>query len=504
MGGPMGIHVYHKKKGLGFESSQFRALITEILVGQDRVVYDGNGAASFKQHTLLYEQNNLTLSFSSDFYAADSKCAYRYQLVGADEQWSPWTENAKKEYTKLEEGEYTFRLQAKNVYGDLSATSELQFTVLPPWYRTFGAYLLYVFVFAVFVAMVLRMLTASLRWQKVRLENIVSERTWEIAQKSNEISSKNTELELQQSMILQQKENLELLNTELVRSNNAIRHSQGKMHDSLNYAQRIQMAMMPDDVLLNTLFKDFFVMWTPRDVVSGDFYMIRKLFIKGEMLKIIMVADCTGHGVPGAFVSMLGIAFLNEIIVDSMLWRCPKPAAEILEIMRVKIKSSLKQSVHGSGMKDGMDMSICIIREERAMVEFAGANSPIFLVRDALEDFSDLPSSARWLTSKDLNLVHLIPNKQPLGIYMKEYQFTSTTFTLKPNDRFYLFSDGFADQLGGEFQRKFQMNQFKQLILENAHLPMPAQQQVLTDTLKRWIANDYRQVDDILVVGIHL
>ena len=246
--------------------------------------------------------------------------------------------------------------------------------------------------------------------------------------------------------------------------------------DSIFYAKRIQSALLPQTEQLKSLFKDYFIFWRPRDIVSGDFYWMRKIGAK----TVIVVADCTGHGVPGAFMSALGISFLNEII----LHQHELNADSILESMRRLVKSSLNQTGAAEETKDGMDMSVCIYDQSRSVLEFAGANHCLFQFRDGV--------------LFEYDGVH-----NPVGIYLKEKKFERNEIKVQDNDVFYLFTDGYLDEFGGETGHKFKKQNFRKLIIEmnQEGLNLKDQFNVLGLTMDNWLNDRYKQIDDILVVG---
>jgi serine phosphatase RsbU (regulator of sigma subunit)/Tfp pilus assembly protein PilF len=246
--------------------------------------------------------------------------------------------------------------------------------------------------------------------------------------------------------------------------------------DSINYASRIQSAMLPPETLLNNLLPGYFVLYMPRDIVSGDFYWIT---IANERT-IVAVADCTGHGVPGAFMSMLGFAFLNEIVSKSP----DIPANEILNELRLKVKSSLHQNEH-SASKDGMDIALAIIDPARKNLQFAGANNPLLLCRNE-------------------SIINLAPDKMPIGIHsIEKNSFSLKEIELQKGDTVYMFSDGYSDQFGGEKMKKLGKNNFEKLLLESSKLNIKAQKYYLEEKILEWMT-DRDQMDDILVMGISI
>ncbi len=278
---------------------------------------------------------------------------------------------------------------------------------------------------------------------------------------------------------------------------------------SINYASRIQNAMLPKDELFTNLFNEHFILYKPRDIVSGDFYWFAKI----NKYQILAIADCTGHGVPGAFVSMLGISFLNEIVRKKSFTQ----AKQVLEELRRQIKQSLNQTVNEVGSKDGMDISLCVFDTEANKVQFSGANNPIYLVTNKKSDKFIIKNNDKIVFDKEIIdkdkvrtyennsniLVELKPERQPIGIYFNETPFTQYDFDFKQDMSIYMLTDGYADQIGSEDNQKFYIKKLKTLLLKNIDYPMQKQKEILEQTFKRWQGN-YKQLDDVLVMGIKL
>ncbi len=250
-----------------------------------------------------------------------------------------------------------------------------------------------------------------------------------------------------------------------------------KINNSIKYARRIQNAVMPSEEYMTEILPEYFILNKPRDIVSGDFYWTE---LKDNQL-IVVTADSTGHGVPGAFMSMLGVSMLNEIVNKDIC----HGASEILNELRNKIKSSLNQTGEKDEQKDGFDMALCIIDLENKKLEFAGAYNPLYLMRDN-------------------QLIEIKADKMPVGIHIKEKEsFTSHKTDLEHNDLIYMFSDGYTDQFGGEKNQKFSKKSFKNLIKEIHNEPLKKQEEILSETFETW-KGKLDQLDDVLVFGIKI
>lgn len=247
-----------------------------------------------------------------------------------------------------------------------------------------------------------------------------------------------------------------------------------ELTDSLYYASYIQSALMPSKEEWNRFLPESFIYYNPREIVSGDFYWLKKT---KEALNIV-VADCTGHGVPGGFVSVMGISFLNEIFSKGTILS----AKNALNQLRERVMKALHQTGGFAEPKDGMDISLCIINQETHEMQFAGANQSLYIIRNKkVQEYKG-----------DL---------MPIGIAgIQERSFTNHAIQLQPKDMIYLFTDGFADQFGGENNKKFKYPAFRQLLLDIHALPVKKQGEKVADAFNCWKGR-HEQVDDVLITG---
>ena len=303
--------------------------------------------------------------------------------------------------------------------------------------------------------------------------------------------------------ILQQKEEIEVQRNQVLSQKNIIEEQQHNILDSIHYACRIQEAILPQNDTIEELFhENLFVLFKPRDIVSGDFYWLGK---KGKK-KIVVAADCTGHGVPGAFMSMLGTAFLNEIIGTS---DDTITASEILNKLRENVIVSLRQTGKSGEQKDGMDLALFMYNEEDNVIDFAGANNPLIIIRSiqhacAVEENERIKVQEfeSEKTNEIFQVIQIAGDKMPIGIYSEQKSFESVRFQLIPNDSVYVFSDGYQDQFGGEKNKKFMVKRLKQLLVNINAESMEKQREILDKELVAWIKQgNTEQVDDILVIG---
>lgn len=253
-----------------------------------------------------------------------------------------------------------------------------------------------------------------------------------------------------------------------------IEYANKKINQSISYAQKIQSAVFPNKSQLHNLFPQSFVLHRSRDIVSGDFYWFKKV----NHRIFIAAADCTGHGIPGAFMSMLGIAFLNEVTQHSEM-----DAHQILEDLRKRMKSSLHQQGYTKEAKDGMDLAFCAIDTHNNILEFSGAYRPLYLFRN-----------------NTLNVYK--GTRVPIGISLREKPFTKHVIELQPEDTFYMFSDGYVDQIAPN-REKYKTKRFKNFLQQIHTYDLPKQKSLLEEELDNW-QKDKEQVDDILVMGFRV
>jgi len=444
-------------------SKPYHAIIRKV-IAKDSLLFEGyfysvneNGKKiqSIEQkpiqtHKLPYKYNGVVITYAAPFFEKESDLQYSHYLEGSDETtWSKWDNRTETTYTNLREGKYTFYVKAKNIYDNESIVASYSFEIRPPWYRTIIAYILYVILFVALVWGIVKWNTRRLIAEKEHLEQIVKERTAEVVAQKEEI-------EVQKEKIAAQNEEIK---------------------SSIQYASRIQGAILTPAEQVNRIFPNNFILYLPRDIVSGDFYYITQIGSK----KISVVADCTGHGVPGGFMSMLGVSFLTQIISQTEELH----AATILNKLRQQVITALHQTGEIGGSKDGMDLALYILDEQTMKLEFAGANNPLIHISDG-------------------QLNHIKSDKMPIGIHLRgDTPFTNIEIEVKKGDVLYTFSDGYADQFGGGDARKFMIKNLKDLLLEIHQKPMDEQRDILDKTLLNW-HGDTPRIDDVVVMGMRI
>jgi len=299
-----------------------------------------------------------------------------------------------------------------------------------------------------------------------------------------------------ENIVLQQKRDIEKQRDFAKLQHNEILKQKEQITDSIKYARRIQSAMLPNKNYIKSILPEHFIFFKPKDIVSGDFYF----FAQRKNKVYIVAADCTGHGVPGAFMSMLGISFLNAIInsENKLALQMPfagdiinkfndlknkdKTAADILNELREMIKSALGQTGDESEPKDGMDLALAILDNKKSTLQYAGAHNPLYLFRNK-------------------EMFEYKGDRMPIGIHIKEKPFSNHIIKLQKDDVFYLFSDGFIDQFNGETGEKYKTRRFKKLLNDIHLLPLDIQKNKLEKELNEW-KKESEQVDDILIIGV--
>lgn len=448
---------------------------------------------------LDYNNNHLTFEFAGICFSNPNKVKYKYRLLGQSDIWSPDVFDNHVTFSNITPGNYEFQVISCND-SDLWNTepSSFKFTINAPfWKRSWFISIIIILIISLTYSIIYFRIK-SLQKAKKNLEQKVLERTAEINLQKEEIESQRDEIESQRNIVINQKDQLEYMLHELT--------------DSIKYAKRIQNAILPTNEYINKLIPENFIIFKPRNIVSGDFYWLTEL--EGKVL--IAVVDCTGHGVPGGFMSMLGAAFLNEIINKEYITH----PGVILRRLRKEVIHSLQQSGIEGEQKDGMDMSLVsfdkkmLIETGETILQFAGANNPIYLVsncKSLVDSLEDKSSTHNHLSSLTHTLYELKGDKMPIGFSDKMDRYNNIEIKVTKGDSVYMFSDGFADQFGGLKGKKFKYNQFKNIILENSHFEMSEQAKIYNSIFNSWInhidpttGQYYEQIDDIVFFGFRV
>ena len=400
--------------------------------------------------SLAYNNNYLTFNFIGIKQKQSNKVKYQYKLEGIDENWSAITNRTEAPYGNLPQGKYSFKVKAMNSEGYWSNEFNYTFAIRPPWWKTWW--------FRTFIALLaitsfwyyIKSREKKLVAEKEKLEKTVEQRTEELVQKN--------------IIVEQQKEIVEEKHREIT--------------DSINYAERIQRSLLASKMILDENLKDYFVFFQPKDIVSGDFYWASNL---SDGSFALVTADSTGHGVPGAIMSILNISCIEKAIESEKL----TSPAEILNHTRTKIIQTLKKDGSKEGGKDGMDASLISFDFKNSILTYAAANNPIWIVREN-------------------KMLEFAADKMPIGKHDKDtISFTQHIINLQKNDVVYALTDGIPDQFGGTNGKKFMYKQLKDLLIKISNFSMQEQHETLKLSLNNW-KGDLEQVDDILVIGIRI
>jgi len=389
--------------------------------------------------TFLPEQAPLQIRLSAPYFPGSEQTRFQYRIEHRMEEWFDWSESPEL-ILFMEPGENTILLRARNVLGEISQTRSLSISIKTPFYKQPWFYLSLSPILFVLLYIFFSLRERKIKRDKAILEEKVKERTIEISDQKKQIE-----------------------------------HQKDAITASITYASRIQRAILPSPALFEAAFGDYFIFFRPRDIVSGDFYWITE---RDDQV-IFTVADCTGHGVPGALMSMLGNSFLNEITKSR---KKTLTASGILNQLRVMITAALSQSGASNNTDDGMDIAMCIFNRKTRELNYSGANCPLYLVR-----------------GEELHIIK--PNRMPIGYFPVQKDFNGHTLKIKKGDIIYLFTDGYSDQFGGKHDKKFTTGRFKKLLLKNADKPMIDQKEYLESAFLSWMDGTI-QIDDVLVIGI--
>jgi len=386
---------------------------------------------------LTHKEKSIIFDYYSICLTNPEAVEYQIILEGADEDWQPVTIQTEAIYSALAPGKYIFKVKAKNSFGTWNEEpASYEFTILPPFYQRWWFILTSSIVLVLIIFGYIKVREQALRRENQILEEKVALRTEQVVQKSEEIEQKNKDIT-----------------------------------DSIRYAKRIQNAILPPEDSL----KNSFILFKPKDIVSGDFYW---LTVDGSK-QFIAAVDCTGHGVPGAFMSIIGYNSLNKIVKE---YGFTNPA-DILDHLNDEVVNTLQKQAEAGEVKDGMDLSLIVYDMKKNELEFAGAYNPLYLIRNKELIVTKADRFAIGWTSSDSG-----------------QKFTSHKIKLEKGDTTYIFSDGFADQFGGEKGKKFMIRNLKKLLLDIQDLSMEEQKSRLEETFEKWRGNE-EQIDDVIIIG---
>lgn len=401
-----------------------------------------------KDLKLDYTHNSIQFILNTDNIAEQKHMNYSYKLIGYDKDWIQLFSSNEITYRNLPDGDYSLVIKA-SLSNDFSSAKEYtyHFSVTPPFWKTT---MFYVFMFLVSATLLYFFVInreKRLKREKLKLELEVKART-------SEIENKKKEIELQNVLI-------QGINNDLT--------------DSIKYAKRIQQTILPNIKILKNYFSDSFVFYKPRNIVSGDYYWIKEL----NGLVYVAVVDCTGHGVPGAFMSLISSSILNESIDENISHYSP---AKMLEFLRREINIRLSQNTSDQ-INDGLDISLICYNKEKSTIEYVNANRPLYIISN---------DELITLTSENVNI----------GGYADfDSVIPTKTISIKKGDLLFLFTDGITDQFGGDRNKKYNPARLRQFLLMNNHLALPELKERLVKEIAEW-QGSYEQTDDILLIGL--
>lgn len=404
------------------------------------------------------EKNNaIKFYFSSNNFEKKDAEKFSFILENYDKTWSSWSHENSKEYTNLKFGTYVFKVKAQNIYGNTSEIASFKFTIDIPFYFKWYSIVAYFILFIAVIFGVIQLSILRLKKSKLKLENIVKERTKEIEIQKNEIEKKNDILNNAYKTISVKNQNI---------------------NSSLRYAEKLQQAILPSDERLGMIFKDFFIIYKPKEIVSGDFYWAAY----HNNLIFISVIDCTGHGVPGAFMSMVGNTLLNQIILEENI---SKPS-KILELMHLRLTQILKLKEKDIDFAEGMDMSICVINTATNKLLYSGAKRPIFIsYNNEIKEYKP--------TTRSIGGFILSNNDIPFEDHEIYYQ---------KGTNIYMFTDGFTSQMN-ENQRIFGLKRLEILLSEIINMNCNEQKNQIEYTISNFKGKE-EQIDDITFLGFKI
>ena len=426
-----------------YNSSDEKSNLVEpvLTLGPPRLFY--KEIAIPEDHQFSYRQNHFTFDFSGASLTNPKRVKYKYMLEGYDHDWSPAQKQNFATYSNLPSGSYTFKVKASNnddVWNKEPIT--FTFTITPPFWKTTWFWTLIGLALGSGVLAFVRYRELKLKKANRILEEKVLERTEELRKEKEVVERQNQNIK-----------------------------------DSIDYAQRIQEAVFVPQATIAKLLPDFFILFKPKDIVSGDFYWVNQY--KGKI--IFALGDCTGHGVPGAFMSIIGYNLLNNAVLTKGI----HVPSLILDELSREISNTLSANDEGQKVKDGMDIAICAYDPSTGELQFAGAHNSMYHVRKGL-------------------LNEIKSDKQPVGktaMHDSSFKFTNHSLLIEKGDAVFLFTDGYADSIGGPKRTKFYYPPFRKVIAEGTALSSKEQKEQLETILKDWLG-EREQVDDIAILGV--
>ena len=443
---------------------------------------------NYPQHiNLPATSNHITFLLSSQNANLSDEYLFSYYLDGLEKEWSKASKKTVVDYRSLPYGDYEFKVKARTETGHWGPVFSYPLSIQAPWYQSTFAKIVYLLLTFVFVWFLIRFRTQKLRKRQQQLEEEVNKATVVIRSQKEQVEQQKRFAEEQRDEAVKNYEIAEF-------QRKIVEEKNQEIMDSFNYAKRLQNAILPPPRLVKEWLNDSFIFYKPKDIVAGDFYWMETTKRDDRNLIFFAAADCTGHGVPGAMVSVLCSNALNQAINDHNI-TSPGP---LLDKVAELVSESFAQSEQE--VKDGMDIAVCAIDLIERTVWFAGANNSLYRITD-IE--TKINPELKVFESERRKLIEYKADKQPVGEFEHRVPFTTVQIKLEPGDCIYLFSDGFADQFGGEKGKKYKYANFKRLLLDIESKEMDTQKDILDVEFERW-KGDMEQVDDICIIGLRV
>ena len=473
IGGTDGISLYNPQfevEKVGRPQAEIRRVIVDdstIYFGEHNIpLYDPERGIEAE---LLPSQNELTFYFSSPTYRDLESIQFWYRLQGWEQDYTQYFGNQNKvTYKNLSFGTYTFQVVAVDKQGQASVPAEYVFVIQPPWYFQWWAFIFYGILLLGFILLMVLLNTRRLRNAKATLEALVRVRTQELDLQKRQVEDQKAEIERKNHKI---EENMRVLE----QKNKQIQNYNAELLDSLRYAKRLQDSIFASTEDLQRHFPDSFLFSQPKEIVGGDFCWVSKVGQK----TVLVLADCTGHGVPGAFMSIVGYNHLQRILMEERL----DAPGEILTKLDLVLQQAVSHA-ESTAMKDGMDLSIGVYDPEKKVLTFSGAFQSIYLLRER-------------------SLREVKGNRFTAGVYFgaSEKHFEEHQLAIEPDDIVYFLSDGIQDQFGGSYNNKLMKKGLRKLLMEIHEEPFERQHDILASRVHQWMGS-HEQIDDMMAIGI--
>lgn len=413
---------------------------------------------------ISYGYHSVHIEFLAVSLTNPEKIRYKTRLLGIDSAWKVTSAATPfVDYPALSNGSYRFQVMASNSEGLWTQRPvEISFVIREPVWKKVWFYVLLLALIVSVTYVIIMWRTANLKRSQMLLQTKVKQKTFLLQREKEEVEKIKVELEVKNKDIT----------------------------DSINYARRIQDSLLPPDELLSELFdENYFIFYRPKDIVSGDFYWAARVETNDDRqrkLSLACVADCTGHGVPGAFLSIVASSFLKQSLSEKFVTH----TGEVLDYLNHNISSTLNQSSRlRNRIRDGMDLAIIAIDYRHHKLYYSGANNPLYIFRK---------------TDNNTELFVLSPTKQAIGsVSEKKVRYESQVFDIVAGDTIYMFTDGYPDQFGGEKDKKLNYRRFREILQSASELPMSLQRNFLEDSFEKW-KGKRPQTDDVCIMGIKI